>query len=262
MKKKIAIIIAAVCGAAVLVVAGILVARILSERAAEDEYGSMAGSVPAVADTTAADAGGEAQPTTQPLVDNPIDFATLKQQNGDIYSWITIPDTNVNYPVLQSRVNDNFYIDHGLDQSYSFPGAIYSQLCNRTDYTDRVTVLYGHNMRDGSMFATLHQFEDKAFFDSHEYFYVYTENMRLTYRVVSAYVADDSHIMNSHNFTDDKVFEDYLDATLRPYSLNSNVREGVSLDISDRLLILSTCLNAGEGRYLVVCELAAADRTR
>lgn len=262
MKKKIAVIIAVVCGVLVLGALGVLLYQIVSSNRSGDRYEQLASSYAQGADTTAAQDGGEALPTTQPLAENPVDFASLKAQNDEIYSWITVPETNVNYPVLQSRVNDNFYLDHGVDKSYSFPGAIYSQLCNRTDYMDRVTVLYGHNMRDGSMFATLHRFEDKDFFDKHELFYVYTEGRKLTYRVVSAYVGDDAHIMNSHHFTDDSDFEAFEQSVLHPHSLTQNVREDVTLDLSDRLLILSTCLDAGEGRYLVVGEMVSAEPTR
>ncbi len=126
--------------------------------------------------------------------------------NPDIYSWIYIPDTNVNYPVAQSEEEDNFYLDHDVYKNYSFPGTIYTQSCNSLSYNDRVTVLYGHNMLNGSMFATLYNFSDKTFFDEHPYFYIYTADRKLTYEVVSAFEYDSRHIMNSFDFKDDAVF--------------------------------------------------------
>ena len=107
-------------------------------------------------------------------VENPIDFASLRVENPDIYAWIYIPDTNVNYPVLQNPTDDSYYLKHDKDGNYSEAGAIYSQLANKTDFSDPVTVLYGHNMNSGGMFATLHYFENKDFFDSHQDMYIYT----------------------------------------------------------------------------------------
>ena len=187
-----------------------------------------------------------------PVEKNPIDFPGLKQKNPDIYSWITIKNTNVNYPVAQSDADDNFYLDHDIYKNYSFPGTIYSQSCNKKDYSDRVTVLYGHNMLDGSMFATLHNFSDPDFFANNKYMYIYTENRKLTYEVVSAYIYDDRHIMNSFNFNDDKVYAEWQQEALNPRSVSSNVRKDVKLTTDDKMLVLSTCLNGGgDGRYLV-----------
>ena len=93
-------------------------------------------------------------------------------------------------------------------------------------------------------------------------FYIYTESRKLTYEVVSAFVYDDRHIMNSFDFSDDKVFKDYLDMISNPRSVSSNTREGVNLDIEDNIIVLSTCLNSGEGRYLVQGVLINDEQTK
>lgn len=194
--------------------------------------------------------------------DNPVDFQSLNKQNDEIYSWIYIPDTNINYPVCQSKSDDNFYLNHDIYKNYSFPGAIYTQVCNSKDYSDRVTVLYGHNMANGSMFADLHKFENSSFFDSHKYIYVYTDNRKLTYEVVSAFSYDDRHIMNSFDFSDDEVFSDYLEMILNPHSILKNIRSGINLTTDDKIITLSTCLNSGEGRYLVQGVMINDERTK
>ena len=183
-------------------------------------------------------------------VENPIDFASLRVENPDIYAWIYIPDTNVNYPVLQNPTDDSFYLKHDKDGNYSEAGAIYSQLANKTDFSDPVTVLYGHNMNSGGMFATLHYFENKDFFDSHQDMYIYTDGHILTYQVVSAYQYDNRHILNSFNFTDKAVVQQYFNTVLNPDSLVKNVREGVQLSAdSDKIVQLSTC--TGDANHLV-----------
>ena len=187
---------------------------------------------------------------TDSRVENPIDFASLRVENPDIYAWIYIPDTNVNYPVLQNPTDDSFYLKHDKDGNYSEAGAIYSQLANKTDFSDPVTVLYGHNMNSGGMFATLHYFENKEFFDSHEDMYIYTDGHILTYRVVSAYQYDNRHILNSFNFTDKAVVQQYFNTVLNPDSLVKNVREDVQLSAdSDKIVQLSTC--TGDANHLV-----------
>ena len=75
----------------------------------------------------------------------------------------------MDYPVVQRMetedVYDDYYLNHTVDFVEGYPGAIYSQPVNALGFTDAVTVLYGHNMKDGSMFGSLHEFRDKDFFD-------------------------------------------------------------------------------------------------
>lgn len=218
----------------------------------------------------AADEGAGPAPSTpaseeDSRVENPVDFASLRVENPDIYAWIYIPDTNVNYPVLQNPTDDSFYLKHDKDGNYSEAGAIYSQLANKTDFSDPVTVLYGHNMNSGGMFATLHYFENKDFFDSHQDMYIYTDGHILTYRVISAYQYDNRHILNSFNFTDKAVVQQYFNTVLNPDSLVKNVREGVQLSAdTDKIVQLSTCTGDANHlvrRYLVTGELVSDQQT-
>ncbi len=240
--------------------AGFIIFRIVNSAAANDQNSKIASSYASnIAQTDSSqqatqNSGSESSPdaTTAKLAENPVNLSELNAQNPDIYSWIYIPNTNVNYPVAQSDADDNFYLDHDIYKGYSFPGTIYSQSCNKKDYSDRVTVLYGHNMLDGSMFATLHNFSDPQFFEENKYMYIYTENRKLTYEVVSAFVYDDRHIMNSFNFLDDAVYTQWQQDALNPRSVSSNVRKDIQLTKNDKMLVLSTCLNGGgDGRYLV-----------
>lgn len=183
-----------------------------------------------------------------------VDFKELMEINPDIYAWIYIPNTNVDYPVAQSAKgeSDSFYLDHNVYKNYQFAGTIYSEKHNKKDFSDPVTILYGHNMLNGSMFASLHNFNDKDFFENNNTIFVFTKDKLYTYLIYSAYQYDDRHILNSFNMNDDYSFRDYLDSTLlqRPYYCN--VREGIELTTDDRILTLSTCMNGGGNvRYLV-----------
>lgn len=182
-----------------------------------------------------------------------LDFEKLRDINTDIYAWIYIPGTNVDYPVAQSIEyrDDSFYLNHNIYREYQFSGTIYSELKNRLDFSDPVTVLYGHNMLNGSMFATLHYFSDKDFFDKHTTCFVQTRDKLCTYLIYAAYVYDDRHILNSFNFADEDVRVDYFNSTLNPRTYSGFVREGVELDKDSRIITLSTCIGADKTRYLV-----------
>lgn len=191
--------------------------------------------------------------TTVPLADNPIDFESLQEGNPDIYAWITIPNTLVDYPVLQSDgdTSDSYYLDHNMYNEYDVYGAIYSQKMTSTDFTDFVSVIYGHNMKNKSMFGSLHYFEDAEFFEENEFFYVYTPGHILTYQIVSAYNYDNRHILNTFDFHQEEDRLEYIDSILNPTSMVSNVREGIELSEDDNILTLSTCNGNSSQRYLV-----------
>ena len=188
-----------------------------------------------------------------PLGDNPIDFKGLQKLNGDIYAWIYIPKTGIDLPVFQASADkdDNYYMYRNAKGEYEFKGSIYSQRLNKKDFTDPVTVLYGHHMLDDSMFSYLHYFMDSKFFEETEYFYIYIPGHILTYRIVSAHEYDERHILNSFDFSKDEIFRDYLDYILSPRTMVANVRQDAVLTTDDRIVTLSTCTAGGNARYLV-----------
>lgn len=183
---------------------------------------------------------------------NPIDFETLQAENPDVCGWITVPNTNVDYPILQSsQEDDDFYLNHNIDGAWDINGSIYIQRLNNNQFLDRNTVIYGHNMRNGSMFRTLHYFRETEFFNENEYFTIYLPHHILTYRIFSAYRYDDRHILNSFDFSDTEVYQEYLEYATDPVSMIRNVREGVTVTTDDRIVTLSTCIDNDAYRYLV-----------
>ncbi len=183
-----------------------------------------------------------------------VNFKELTEINPDIYAWIYIPNTNVDLPVAQSAPgeSDSFYLNHNVYKNYQFAGTIYSEKHNKLDFSDPVTLLYGHNMLNDTMFATLHNFNDKSFFDKNKTIFIFTEDKIYTYLVYAAYQYDDRHILNSFNMENPESLKEYQNSTLvkRPYYCN--IRDGVTLDENDRILTLSTCMDGGGNvRYLV-----------
>lgn len=190
---------------------------------------------------------------TTSLADNPINFKKLKKTNKDVYAWIEIPGTKVDYAIAQSsgKKDDLFYLDHNIYGEYEFSGTIFSQKQNSKNFDDPVTVLYGHNMKNGTMFNTLHKFEDADFFKKHKTIYIYTPGHILEYTIVSAYVFDDRHILNTYNFANTKDLKAYIKTIKNPRTMEKNVRKNFKIKNSDRILTLSTCTSSDSQRYLV-----------
>lgn len=195
--------------------------------------------------------------TAAPAEEIPIDFATLWQTCPDAYSWIRIPNTQVDYPVCQMVEGDqSFYLNHRADKVAEFAGAIYSENYNRRDYTDPVTVLYGHDMSNGSMFQNLHLYEDRAFFEKNKDVIVYLPDRVLHYKIFAAYNYDDRHLLLANdNFTDPYVLDKFQQEILAQQSMTGFVDQNTLLTKDSHILTLSTCNAYDDQRYLVQCLL-------
>ena len=184
-----------------------------------------------------------------------LDWPSLYAENKDIYAWIYIPGTQVDYPVLQSASDDTYYLNHNIDGSYGKPGCIYTEKINSKDFTNYNTVLYGHNMRSGEMFGCLHDYEDKTFFDENPYVYVYTEEKTYVYEIFAAYTATNAHILNTNDFSTQEGFADYLDNVVYNKALTGNFRNDTRVTSDNRIITLSTCTSNSSKRWLVQAVL-------
>ena len=201
--------------------------------------------------------------SSEELPENPVNFTDLKAKNPDICAWISIPNMDIEYPVLQSSdEKEDFYLNHNEDKARKAAGAIYIQKINNNDFTDPNTVIYGHNMINGSMFGRLKKFRNKQFFNQHDTIYIYTPGHILTYKIYSAFLYDDRHIINSFNFSDENEFAAFIEQTLNPGSMVKNVREGVAVNTDCRIITLSTCTSVDTERYLVEGVLINDQRTK
>lgn len=190
-------------------------------------------------------------------MENPIDFDKLAEINTDIYAWIRVPDTNIDYPIAQRAGDDTYYLNHDMYQEPRFAGCIYTEDCNSRDFTDPNTVIYGHNMKNQSMFQNLHLFADQAFFEEHPDVYIYTPEGVLVYQVFAAYTYDDRHIMNSFDFSDPEIYQKYLNEILHIRAMDANLREDVEVTVDDHIITLATCIGGQtKSRYLVQAVLS------
>lgn len=190
----------------------------------------------------------------------PIDFKKLQNVNEDVYAWIRIEGTNIDYPVVQSLEDDKFYLEHTWEKKAAPEGAIFTQACNAKNFTDFNTVIYGHQMGDRieTMFHNLSLYLDEGFMETHPEITVYTREHVLTYRVFAAVVYDDRHLVQSFNYVMDKERQRFLDSILNSRDLRNRYSEEEEVSTSDRILSLSTCI-AGEPKHRLLVEAVLID---
>lgn len=179
----------------------------------------------------------------------PVDWDKLLATNADVYAWIRVPGTNIDYPILQASTgkDDDFYLHHDIKKNYSFAGCIYTRRANRKDLSDRLTVLYGHNMINGSMFGTLRKFEDADFFKNHKEFYIYMPQKILKYRIVAYMIQDDTDILERYEANNELGLEAYV----KEFKQARNIRKKEKIKLDDSIVTLSTCdSNSGNRRLL------------
>lgn len=188
-----------------------------------------------------------------PIPEKEVDFADLQENmNEDIYAWVYIPNTKIDYPVLQHPADNTYYLNYNLDGSKGYPGCIYTEDYNAKDFSDPVTVMYGHNMKNGSMFAGLHRYGDSQYMEEHPYVYVYTEDGLLVYEIFAAHEYSDAHILYGHDYMEPEEFEEYLEEIRNVRDMGRVLREGVEVTEGDRILTMSTCIaSKPNNRFLV-----------
>ena len=207
----------------------------------------------------ASDVIDEEAPQEQEYVEIPVDFDALWAVNPDIYAWIEVPGTAISYPILHRDGDDPFYAHHSSDGSYYSGGSVYSEDYNSEDFTDPMTVLYGHNLRNGTMFAQLNDFADVTVFGDHPRIYVYLPDRALVYDIFAAAPHSNEHLLATHDFTDQEDFETFYADLAATRNMGANFRTTLfPVYGADRVLTLSTCYRPNnQMRFLVMGRLVA-----
>lgn len=197
------------------------------------------------------------QPDSEEEVGILSEYAPIYEKNPDLVGWIEIDGTAIDYPVLQRKSEPNYYLKRNFEGASSDHGAIYvSESCDVSAPSDNI-VIYGHNMKDGSMFAGLHSYKDKTFYESHPFVQFDTLNKRQTYQIVSVFLISSTqdNPFKYHLFVDaadEQAFQDFI-AGCRKNQLYST---GVEAQYGDKLITLSTCEYSNlNGRLVVVAKL-------
>ena len=206
---------------------------------------------------TAETVASETNQFTEPKKISPYEkYAPVYEQNSDFVGWITIDDTGINYPVMQTKDDPNFYINHGFDKNYSEYGVPYVQADCEIGNSDNV-IIYGHNMKNGTMFSDLERYADESFFSEHRYIRFETLRDYGTYEIFAVFrtVAYSEDGFKYYNFVDAEDAEDFNNYIGKCKQL-SLYDTGVTAVYGDKLLTLSTCeYTRTNGRFVVVAKL-------
>lgn len=183
-------------------------------------------------------------------------YAAVYAQNIDFIGWISIEDTRINYPVMQTPGNKDFYLKHAFDKSYSEYGVPYMQENCKLGLSDNC-IIYGHHMQDGSMFADLCKYESEDFYKEHSIIHFDTLAGYGNYEIVcvfktAAYSADGFKYYQFVDASDAAEFNSFL-STCQSLTLYDT---GVRAEYGDKLITLSTCeYSRSNGRLVIIAKL-------
>ena len=176
-----------------------------------------------------------------------IDFKKLKEINSDTVGWIRVNNTNIDYPIVKYSDN-NYYLNHNFYKEVNSAGWIFADCVNSFDTLDKNTILYGHHMRNGSMFGNLpHLLEDSWNFENeNSYFYFSTEGKSYKAEIFSVYSMKVSELEIPNKFNNDEEFLEYTQR-LKKLSIKDF---NVNINKDDKIITLCTC--GGSNKYRVV----------
>ncbi|MGE9940249.1 class B sortase [Bariatricus sp. SGI.161] len=179
-----------------------------------------------------------------------VNFDELLAINPDTIGWIRFsPEpSQISYPIVQGDDNST-YLKKTFSANENTLGAIFLNVDNQADFSDRNSIIYGHRMKDGSMFRHLQDYEEKSFWEANPYFYIYTPDGReITYHIYSVGVVEDTSDTYLTVFHTDEEYQTFLTMTKEVAAYDT----GVEVTTEDTIVTLSTCTSASDNHRFVV----------
>lgn len=186
---------------------------------------------------TTSETSGESE--EEPVKEKPypdVDFDGLKSVNSDVIGWIYVPDTEINYPIVHTSDND-YYLDHLVDRTQNPAGAIFLDTRNPSDFSDLHSIIYGHHMKNGSMFAALKGYKKQDFFDGHKTGYLITQDAAYSIDFFAGHVANVEENAWQLDFDDAADFDNWIKSLKEISAFKSDIEP----QYGDRVFTLSTC---------------------
>lgn len=254
--KTLILVLVGILAAAFLVIAGVIVVGMIGSKEEKEPVKKETET-----DTTALTVNEpEPEPEPEPsleTVPRKIDFQGLWAINPDAYAFIEIPGTQVNYPVMQSSTQEeDYYLNVTFEGVAALPGSIYSRMVNAKDFSDPITVIYGHDMLDGSYFGDLKNYIDRGFFDTYRDMFIYLPERQLEYKIIAEVVHDDMLISATHDLKDPNSVVAFIQELQGIPEPQNQFAEDMTVTPEDRLVTLSTCIgDRPNNRRLIVAKL-------
>lgn len=179
-----------------------------------------------------------------------INLEALRETNPAVVGWIFIPDSKINYPIVQGEDNQH-YLKHTWDQKQSASGAIFMESTNSPDFSDFRTIIYGHNMSNSTMFSSLSRYDTEKNWKKYPYVYLVTDEGVLRYEIYSSYKA----AVESGTYALELEDARYRAAFIKLTVEEARYDTGITPAVTDRLLTLSTCIGDAYARRVVHARL-------
>lgn len=176
-----------------------------------------------------------------------VDFDSLGGISGNIRAWLYLPDTVINYPVAQAEDN-SYYLYHLADGSRNANGCLFIDCKNRDDFSDPNTIIYGHHMNSGKMFASLVKYADQSFYEEHPVFFLAMEQEKYRLEIFSAYTTTYDSPAYTLKFATEKEHADWL----WEIQETSAIHTPVAVTENDKIVTLSTCAYSFHNARFVV----------
>lgn len=184
----------------------------------------------------------------------------LHEKYKDVYAWIEIPGTKIDYPILQHGTDDEFYLHHDMTGDESLYGAIYTEAINNKNFKDPNTVIYGHNMQDESMFGTLKWFEEADFFNQYTDVVITTLEDIRRYKIIAAYRYSDDHLLKNQDMFTREGIREYLQK-IPEYVMDADGFLRDDIDKKEPIITLSSCASGDNTyRFLVQAVLVGVEK--
>lgn len=176
-----------------------------------------------------------------------INFKSLKASNKDIIAWIYSEETPINYPIVQSNDND-YYLRRLIDGTYNQAGTIFLDCKNSSNFEDYNSIIYGHNMKNDSMFGTISNYKDQEYYEKHKEMFLITENKNFKIELFAGFIS--SSESDLYNFPKTSGTNEKL---INTAIKNSTFKSNVAVTKEDRIITLSTCsYNFENARYILL----------
>lgn len=180
-----------------------------------------------------------------------VDFEKLLATNSDVCGWIYSADTVINYPIAQGEDN-NEYLHHLLDGTYNSSGTLFLDCECAPEFAGANTIIYGHNMKDGSMFNSLTSYKEQSYYDEHPVMYINTPTQDYKLEIFSAYICNYDSDTYTLTFASESEYGDYLEKM----KSQSDFTSDVEVTTNDRIVTLSTCTyEYDNARFVVQAKL-------
>ena len=197
------------------------------------------------------------EPTPKPeMAPVKIDFDTLKAQNKDTIGWLYCEDTPVNYAVVWREGDNDYYLDHLFSGEKNEKGTIFADKRNKSPFEEWNTVLYGHNMKDDSMFGIMDEYGKQEFYDEHPVMYLLTPEKDYKVEICCAFLTG----LESTTFEFPRT-EGNPAKTIDDIEKYSYIETGIVPTLEDKLVSFSTCYEELDHRYVVIGVLRELDRS-